>query len=129
MKARFFITITLCIFLSNCDEHKYKFTVDKICDRNLYIEVYAVNSLGLNADYLTDSINFRIFVGEFDSEHDHFTYECNGDSIYITKVLTGNKNCRWVTTKDGFQTVLCDSEYISRKPISLTQLKKERKFD
>jgi len=70
-----------------------------------------------------------MYVGTVDEEHDFYSYECRGDSLNIKKILTGNKNCRWVTTTDSLHTVLCDTEFVVRKPISIAQLKINNKFE
>ena len=127
MKIQLF-SCALFLLISSCAEKKYKRT-KKIPDRKLYVEVFTANSLGLNQEYLTDSLTFRMYVGTVDEEHDFYTYESRGDSLYIKKILTGNKNCRWVTTKDSLQTVLCDTEVVVRKPITIAQLKTNNKFE
>lgn len=66
---------------------KYKYTL-KLCDHNLYVERFMVNPAGVNADYLTDSLTFRIYVGKWDSDHENFSYVCMGDSIFIKKLYT-----------------------------------------
>jgi len=128
MKIQYSIYALLLVLLISCAEKKYKRT-RKIPNSDLYVEVFTANSWGLNQEYLTDSATFRMFVGTVDEEHDYFTYQYQSDSIYIKKILTGNKNCRWVTTKDSLQTVLCDTEQITRKPISLMQLMTKKEFE
>jgi hypothetical protein len=65
---------------------KYKFTT-KVCGGQFYIEDFNVNPAGVNEAYLTDSINFRIYVGKYDNEHENFSFVCNGDSIKIMKLV------------------------------------------
>ena len=122
--AVFFLTL----FISGCAEKKYKRTI-KIDNCKFYVEVFTANAWGLNQEYLTDSSRFRMYIGTVDEEHDFYTYNCKDDSLYIGKVLTGNKNCRWVTTKDSLKTVLCDTEFIVRKPVSIALLKANNKFE
>lgn len=64
---------------------QYKHTV-KVCDGKLYVERFNVNPAGVDADYLTDSLSFRIYVGNWDNEHENFTYGCNADSVFIEKI-------------------------------------------
>ena len=55
-----------------------------ICD-SLKVEKFKVSSLtDLYADYLTDSTNFRIFIGTYHYYED-ILYECHGDTIYMKK--------------------------------------------
>ncbi len=128
MKIQLFAYTLLFLFILSCAEKKYKRT-KKIIGRNLYVEVFTANSLGLNQEYLTDSLSFRIYIGTVDEEHDYYTYQCRGDSLYIKKVLTGNKNCRWEIVQDSLKTLICDTEFVVKKPISLTQLKTKGKFE
>jgi hypothetical protein len=126
MKIKYSIFLLLILVLG-CGEKKYIRTV-RIPKCDLYVEVFTANSFGLKQEYLTDSSNFRIYVGTLDEEHDFFTYECRNDTLYIKKILTGDKNCRWVII-DGRQRVRCDTEFIVRDPISMRQLKIDKKFE
>jgi hypothetical protein len=128
MKIQLTLYALLFLLISGCAEKKYKRT-KKITDRKLYVEVFTANSWGLNQEYLTDSLTFRMFVGTVDEEHDYYTYQCQGDSLYIKKILTGERNCRWVTIHDSLKTVICDTEFLIKKPISITQLKTNSKFE
>ena len=73
----------LPILLIGCFK-KYDYTL-KVCD-NLYVEEFIVNPAGVAADYLTDSTNFRLYVGNWDTDHENFSYACRGDSIVIEKL-------------------------------------------
>jgi hypothetical protein len=84
MKKMMAITLSTISLLNICCVKKYKRTV-KHADCQLYIEVFNVNPAGVDEDYLTDSSNFRVYVGQFDNEHENFGYVCNGDSIKIIK--------------------------------------------
>lgn len=127
MKVYILYCFMICSLFVSCIK-EYKLTA-KICNNVLYLEVYNINPAGVDADYLTDSTNFRMYVGSYDNEHDYFTYECSNDSIYILKIQTGNTNCHWVTLSNGKQTVQCDIDTIERKTVSLSQLKKLHKFE
>ena len=53
---------------------------------NLKVEKYKVFSLSdLGCDYLTDSLNFRVFIDTY-QDYESILYECKGDSILIKKV-------------------------------------------
>ncbi len=75
----------ILFFLSASCTQKYKRTV-KVCEGNLFVELYNINPAGVDAHYLTDSTNFRMFVGEFDNEHENYSYVCNGDTLTIRKL-------------------------------------------
>ena len=67
----FFSTFLLFGCGYNKRSKKYHTFTNPICDGSLYIEGYTVfgsGALGGNmmSDYLTDSINFRIYVGTYD---------------------------------------------------------------
>ena len=119
-------TISIAILVSGC-EKEYKHTL-KACN-NLYVETFNVNPAGVDGDYLTDSINFRLYVGRWDNEHEYFAYSCKGDSIYIHKVNTSDKNCRELTLQDGTRTVRCDIDTIERRVFSLNQLKEKHRIE
>jgi hypothetical protein len=130
MKQLFIVSVSLFTFASCYEnyEKKYEFT-RKVPDSRLYEEMFTINSLGLYASYLTDSVSFRTFIGEVDLEHDYFKYIIKNGNIEVKKIKTGEKNCRWVTTESGHRTVLCDEEVIDIKSININHLKREGKFE
>ena len=113
-----FLKLTLLLFLFSACTRKYKRTV-KVCDESLYVEIYNINPAGVDADYLTDSINFRICVGQFDNEHENITYNCNGDTVVIHKFE------RTYSVKDDRH----DRRTIFIRKFSISQLKKDGSFD
>jgi glycine/serine hydroxymethyltransferase len=68
---------------------KYKRNA-KVCDGKLFVEIFNVNPAGVDSHYLTDSLNFRVYIGKFDNEHENFHYFCRGDSIIIEKLSTND---------------------------------------
>ena len=64
---------------------KYKRTTE-VCERTLYVETFNVNPAGVDADYITDSVNFRLYAGKFDNEHENISFWCSGDSLVIEKI-------------------------------------------
>ena len=54
------------------------------------MEVYNINPAGVDAAFLTDSINFRVFLGEFDNEHENYNCYCKGDTIIIKKLASSD---------------------------------------
>ena len=127
IKTQTLLFAVLIILTLSCGEKKYLRT-KRLSNCGLYIEVFTANSLGLNQEYITDSTDFRIYIGTVDEEHDYYLYECRNDSIYIKKVKPSDKNCRWVILKDSMKTVLCDTVYINRRPISLSTLKTKHAY-
>jgi hypothetical protein len=50
------------------------------------VEVFNVNPAGVDVDYITDSVNFRMYVGRYDNEHEIINFQCRGDSLVIRKL-------------------------------------------
>ena len=80
----------MIVFLAcnNSKQPRELFVKDKICD-HLWREKYkmvqgSTFSTAQYSDYLTDSVNFRVYVGDHD-EYSSFSYECSGDSIVVKK--------------------------------------------
>jgi|GEM_PF-6202103 len=97
----------------NNDKSKHTFSFKTEC--NLYVEVYAVGLLrNLSSHYVTDSVNFRLFVGTFDDEAGGYQYVCKGDSLIINTIINGSGNTKKVTKTSVF---------------SISKLKKEKKLD
>jgi len=121
----FYLLVLLSSFLlfSCRDKEKYQRT-SKVCDDNLYVEKFSVNSWGLFCHYLTDSANFRLPVGDYDEEHERFSYECKGDSIRIVKQRWGD-DARWVTLPNGQQAVESDTKFVVDTTISRSALRQQ----
>ena len=79
--------ILFSIFFTSCNK-KYNRTVT-VCDGNLFVEVFKHQSIDVAYDYLTDSSNFRIYVGKFDYEHAYYRYNCQNDSLEISETYEG----------------------------------------
>ncbi len=87
----FVLTIGIVLLTSGCINKKGKselFSTKSIC-KSIWREKFKVYSGGahsaeLFSDYLTDSINFRKFIGTHD-EWSSFDYECDGDKIIVKK--------------------------------------------
>ena len=120
-KASGLFIVILCTLFLGC-EKKYKYTA-KVCDKKLFVEVYEVNPFGVDADYLTDSVNFRKYIGNSDAEHEDYSYTCSGDSVHILKTVSGNRWAKWDTTADGKMTVISNYDTIENLAFSISQLK------
>jgi hypothetical protein len=73
----------LPFFLLSCNT-KYKSTI-KVCDNKLFVEQFNNKYVDVAYDYLTDSTNFRIYIGKFDNEHAYYRYNCEDDSVVISE--------------------------------------------
>ena len=43
----------------------------------------------LDSDWLTDSLNFRIYIGTYDDARGGISYRCNNDSVYTIQTPDG----------------------------------------
>jgi len=119
LRPRLFYTLILCTSFIGCIK-KYKFT-SKVCDKKLFVEVYNVNPFGVDTDYLTDSATFRKHIGDWDEEHENYSYSCKGDSVFIMKTVEGNRWARWDSTT---RTVISNFDTIQTLKFSISELKK-----
>jgi hypothetical protein len=126
-KRTFYILLVFCLLFSGCVRKEYRATA-KVCDKKLFVEIYNVNSFGVDAEYLTDSVSFRKYVGKFDEEHERYIYTCNGDSLNIIKTVYGN---RWAkdTVENGMHTVIGNLDTIEKQSFSISQLKKLNNYN
>ena len=68
--------------------------------------------------YLTDSVNFRIYIGTYDEENEMITTECNGgDSIYVEKRLNLGPRGVWKSVKIEDQTTYSISDLKKRHAV------------
>ncbi len=89
-----------------------------MCDQHLYVESFIITKGGAyggdrKSQYLTDSVNFRIFIGVYDNSDGGYSYRCKGDSIYVYNVL-----------QKGDTNIITDSLVFSIK-----MLKNEKKME
>ena len=77
--VRNLIFAALCITFTSC--YKRYIGTRNICGNNLYVEIYEINPAGVDACYLTDSTNFRMYIGRFDPESANYDFKCHGDSF------------------------------------------------
>jgi hypothetical protein len=116
MKIKLLYTFCFSLLFASCGR-RYLST-GKACNGALYIEFFRVNAVGIDAEYLTDSVSFRHYIGTFDPEHERYTYTCNGDSIDIKKFRRGDS--------DVPDTV---AKLMEHKVINLAILRREHKFE
>ncbi|GAA3940109.1 hypothetical protein GO495_10100 [Chitinophaga oryziterrae] len=114
----FFITVlllTACINKRDKSDFRSSF---KSCN-NLTTELYRVYGGGaLGGDlltaYLTDSTNFRMYLGLFDDAKGGYFCECRGDTIVVEEIMT---------TDNGYRKI------VGTRRFSLKELKKQGKFE
>ena len=124
------LCIGICLLISNCDydtrSKKYFVHSTPICNDSFYVERFNVFSSGgayggtISSNYLTDSLNFRIFIGTFDEDDEKFMYSYHGDSIIIEK---------WNFERLSLYNASFSKKLVSRKAYSLSQLKQSKKFE
>jgi hypothetical protein len=90
---------------------KHKFT-SKVCDGRFSCEIFNINPAGVDEDFLTDSKNFKIYIGQFDNEHENFSVVCKEDSIQIFKFKAPVSGNQW--------------DIIDTKTLSLSDLIKKK---
>jgi len=93
------------------------------CPCNLYVEVYRVFGMGafgsdMNSEYLTDSVNFRIYIGTYDDSDENIIAKCKGDSVYTAKTKKTSSIPEWDIPK-----------ILETKTYSLRDLKMQQKFE
>lgn len=115
-----FIFLGVISFGCNNDRNKttHSSTV-RVCNRNLVVETYEIAGGGAYggdrvSDYLTDSVNFRIYVGTYDNADEGYSYECTGDSVYVLKITGRRKN---------------ENKIVDKKVYSLLGLEKKKIFE
>ena len=85
--SKFIYVVLISFFLSSCYK-KYKSKI-AVCDGNLFVEQFNHKLIDVAYDYLTDSSNFRMYVGKFDYEHGYYRYNCQKDSLEISETYEG----------------------------------------
>ena len=86
-KSSILIFVTLFFLLGGCTK-EYSRTIT-VCDGNLFVEKYSHKFIDVAYYYLTDSSNFRIYVGKFDNEHGGYYIKCQEDSLQISESYEG----------------------------------------
>jgi hypothetical protein len=118
---KYFEKLLLITMLFSCNsksKHTYKYTFKR--EENLYIEVYKAGLIGnLTSQYLTDSLNFRLYLGTFDDEAASIYCKIDGDNIHVEqREPRKGASPQWDTLKVFF-----------KNNYSLRKLKEEHKFD
>ena len=120
-KALAFILFSFLFFDTiSCRSDRSKkelYSTTQLCDGKLFVETYMIFGGGAGggdrvSQYLTDSSNFRIYIGTYVQLYKHYWYECIGDSIKIHEMDEEHAN-----------------KIISIRSYFLPTLKKENKFE
>ena len=104
----------------NNDRSRDKFfSTVRVCNKDLFVETYIIFGGGAFggdrvSDYLTDSVNFRMYVGTYDDGDEAYSYACKGDSVDIYKVTGRREN---------------KNKIVDTKTYSLQILKKKNVFE
>jgi hypothetical protein len=62
-------------------------------------------------------LTFRIYIGKYDGDNEFYTYQCNGDSIVVNKIMKNDND-----PKDPYKKA---NKIISKQAFDLSTLKKE----
>lgn len=116
-----FFVIIICLF-QNCrgDSSKSKLSARiRVCDK-LFVETYTIIGGGAGggdriSEYLTDAENFRLYIDTYIQGDYIYSYECNGDSIKVFKIIQ--------TPGDAANIIKDEKIYFASK------LKREKKLE
>ena len=97
-KEKLFGTISVC---GNIWEEKFRFFSGGAYSAELY------------SDYITDSANFRVYIGSHD-EYAGFEYTCNGDTLFVKEYKVNEDRNKSIVKTSVFR---------------LSVLRKEHKFE
>ena len=97
MKKIFYLILVIsCISCQDERSKKQHYKTIEICNK-IYIETYVVFSSGaygsdVHADYITDSLHFRLFIGTEDTGNEILFTQCKGDSLIVKKSTVNKEN-------------------------------------
>lgn len=86
--------ISLAVVSFSCQNVRSKakhYNTAKVCKGKLFVETYEISGNGAFggdkvSEYLTDSVNFRMYVGTFDNSDEAYSFLCTGDSVEVYRV-------------------------------------------
>jgi hypothetical protein len=100
-KASAFIFFFFALqYLLSCRSDRSKeelYSSTQLCNKKLFVETYIIFGGGAGggdrvSEYLTDSSNFRIYIGTYVQTYKHYWYNCIGDSIQVHEMDEQNGN-------------------------------------
>jgi hypothetical protein len=117
-----FLFFVFILFSCRNDRRKDKIkAIIPICNRHLFVEKYEVWGGGaydgdMISAYLTDSVNFRVYLLTYDNAHEGISFECKGeDSVSVYKQTLDTATNRF--------------KIVSTTVYSLSELRKKKVFD
>jgi hypothetical protein len=102
----FNVLLLSLLLLYSCRNDRSKDDHDRtsrVCDSSFFVETFTVFGGGawggdMVSQYLTDSTNFRIYIGTYDNAHEAYSYECQGDTITVYRTEADSTGKRRITT-------------------------------
>lgn len=118
-----YVSFLTSLFIIGCRDDRSKEELNsrtKLCNQQLFVEQYKVTEGGAYGgdrvtDYLTDTTNFRIFIGTYISGENIYSFECKDDSVYVLLIKQLPSPA--------------ENQILSTKKYSLLDLKKQGKFE
>ena len=122
--------IVICTMPSDAQNKLHHLNADNLCkykdsncpcNSNLYLDYYVAylggaTSTDVNAVYLTDCKNFRLYLGTY-NEGENFSVKIKGDIVFVAK-----------TSTEYISTLWSDPIVLDQQRFSLTRLKSEHVF-
>lgn len=91
MKIKFLFFLLFVLSVLGC-VRRHTATAD--LGDHLYVEYFNINPAGVEEVYLTDSVNFRVYIGKYDTEHQKVGCKIKGDTIVVFKNQAGEGRMR-----------------------------------
>ena len=113
MKIHFiFILLFASPFLSCAPVH----TATTEVGDHLYLEYFNINPFGVEEVYLTDSTNFRVSIGKYDTDHERIGCRVNGDTLIVTKTFEVERGVRKIIDQAQLSR-----EYLTKNKVDSTK--------
>ncbi|MGG9972804.1 hypothetical protein ACQ33O_13510 [Ferruginibacter sp. SUN002] len=107
-----FMALLSSLFVGCIKRHK---STIKVCNNTLNVEVFNINPAGVDAEYLMDSVNFRLYIGKLDSDHERYSYTCQEDTVCVKKIAIVDMTGDW--------------KQVDIKTYNIKELKKNKVFE
>ena len=113
MKIQFSVILLFSLSVFGCSQ-MHTATTD--LGDHLYLEYFNINPFGVEEVYLTDSVNFRVYIGKYDAEHEKVRCQVEGDTLVVRKTRVGVGRVQ--TTIDSSQL---SREYLTKNKVDSTK--------
>ena len=123
----------------NKSYHKRTSILNNSCAGHLYLETYCVYGGGalstdMDALYLTDSVNFRKYIGTYDEEDEMISVKCKGDSIIVEKKAKADQtfkieNVPLKGKAEAIPYVAYKIKKLNKRVFSLKDLRESHEFE